>query len=262
MAWKNARCSLLVAAALSLLTPLAVPYLAAQARETLPMKWFTTKMDDVPGDNTVDAVKLAIPAKAQRELEKGNRATEKGDLETGRRHFLKAIELFPKFSNAYNNLGVVALLKADLGEADERFGQALRINPRDRYALINIAKVRLAQHNAKAAEQFALQYLAGSPTSDPGLVVLALAQLKLGEFDDTVETCRRIEGEPHAGFAYVHVIASAAYELKGHPEKSIEELREYLNEGGSGDSKHDSEVRLHIKKLQEKVLPAGDVYDF
>jgi tetratricopeptide (TPR) repeat protein len=202
---------------------------------------------------TVAENELAIPKRAQRELDEGIRAWKKGNFDKTRSHFLKAIGIFPQFSDAYNNLGVIALLKSDAVDADDWFTRALQVNPKNTFVLINLAKLRLAQQDPEAAEQFARQSLGLNPSNAEGLTALALAQLKLGKLDDAVASCLRVEASPHAGLAEIHLIASTAFESLGLPRQAIKELSEYLREGGSSDAAFDSRVRRSIKQLENRL---------
>jgi tetratricopeptide (TPR) repeat protein len=200
--------------------------------------------------DTVAALDLAIPERAVRELEKGIKASQRGNFEKGRSHFLKAIGIFPQFSDAYNNLGVITLLKSDAVEAEDWFTRALRIDAKNPYALMNLAKLKLGQQDPGAAEQFARRFVELSPSNAEGLTVLAHAQLKLGKPEDAIATCIRVEASSHAGLAEIHLIASRAFESLGLPRQTIKELNEYLREGGSGDAAYDARVRQSIKQLE------------
>ncbi len=68
---------------------------------------------------SVSVASLNIPEKAKKERDKGNEAFAKGDGEKAKEHYLKAIEIYPSYASAYNNLGTVYMTSADKAHARE-----------------------------------------------------------------------------------------------------------------------------------------------
>ena len=62
---------------------------------------------------TVSAGRLKVPRRAMKELEIGNRRLLQGKLPEARQHLEKAIALYPRFDQAFNNLGVVLMQSGD-----------------------------------------------------------------------------------------------------------------------------------------------------
>jgi Flp pilus assembly protein TadD len=58
---------------------------------------------------TVSAQGLRVPKKAQRQLDKGDAALKKGKLEEAKRHYTKAIQIYPEFEEAEDKLGIVLM---------------------------------------------------------------------------------------------------------------------------------------------------------
>src|SRR5580704_4267170 len=68
------------------------------------------------GNYTVSVRELKIPQKAQTELEKGLERVAKNDPAGGLGHFLKAVQLFPGYFEAYYNIGATEMR---LGRSDD-----------------------------------------------------------------------------------------------------------------------------------------------
>ncbi len=85
---------------------------------------------DVPGENsTVDAGFLAVPDKAQRELEKAQKASRRERYEQAVRHLQKALSIHADFPEAYNNLAVQYLRLGRPEEALEALERSLQLRP-------------------------------------------------------------------------------------------------------------------------------------
>lgn len=79
--------------------------------------------------------------------------------------FLQAIDLDPKYSDAYNNLGILYMQDKDYAKAEASFRQALK-NPlylTPEKALVNLGKVMEAQDKPQAAEQYYRQAIKYKP---------------------------------------------------------------------------------------------------
>jgi tetratricopeptide (TPR) repeat protein len=78
--------------------PMISLVLGPRLREELP-----------PGDPVVSVETLRIPEKAQREFHKGLEFLQKDELQKAEKHLLKALEIYPEYFQAYNNLGVLSM---------------------------------------------------------------------------------------------------------------------------------------------------------
>ncbi len=96
---------------------------------------------------------LAIPKKAMRELEKAQTAGDGGRTDKALRHLRKAVEIFPDFYQAYNNMGAMLLKGGHSQEAERALRQSLRIRPDNEMALTNLAHIALSENrNGQAIE--------------------------------------------------------------------------------------------------------------
>ncbi|HNX59571.1 MAG TPA: tetratricopeptide repeat protein, partial [Spirochaetota bacterium] len=61
--------------------------------------------------------------------ELGNTLAEAGDLDGALRNYRKAVELRPRYAEAYNRIGEILLGKGDTDGARSEFRKALKANP-------------------------------------------------------------------------------------------------------------------------------------
>ena len=60
----------------------------------------------------------------------GDAYGRRGRLELSRDHFLRAIELNPRYADAMHNLGNTYLQMGEIDKAKESYEQALKVNPK------------------------------------------------------------------------------------------------------------------------------------
>jgi len=86
------------------------------------------------------------------------------------------VEAEPGLATGYNNLGVALAQQNKLEEARMALDRALKIDPRDREVLINLAMIELSLQNEGRALQLFLRALAIDPeNSQNGLIYNNLA---------------------------------------------------------------------------------------
>jgi Tfp pilus assembly protein PilF len=196
-------------------------------------------------DLSVSAKQLKIPAKAQRQLEQGNRAADKNDHKTARKHYAKAIELFPDFSDVYNNLGTIALLEGDVARAERHFIRALEIDDSNLNSLLALAKVRFADHNAAEAEKLTTRFLQLQPFDAEGLTLMALIKLRSGELDEALRICARASESSESGIALTHLVAGLAYESKNDRQQAVAEYQKFLAKSQNGEVAEQVQLRVN-----------------
>jgi tetratricopeptide (TPR) repeat protein len=203
-----------------------------------------------PENAFVSASELAIPAHARKEFDKGIEALHKYDLEHARQHFGKAVDLYPKFPSAYNNLGVVFARLGQLDREREALQTALQLNDHFELAYVNWGRMDITEHNFGDAET-ALRKASSLNETDPvALILLAYSELMQGHLQAAIGDSQKAHGlsKPHA---FVHRIAARAYEQQKQFERAIAELKVSLDEEPTG-SRADA-ARQELQMLQKIV---------
>jgi tetratricopeptide (TPR) repeat protein len=222
---------------------------ASSSFEVLPGEMFhheyvTVKLKERPGSGApggmVSANNLNIPEKAQREYEKGMKEFQDKKWEKAREHFQKAVESFPKFDGAYNNLGVTQMQLGDVNAAREAFVKATEANPSNAAASRNLGRIYLTRDkDVVRAKEILLKSLSAEPKSGETLTLLSFAQLQTGDFDAALSNARKVHSNgPSDQYPFAHLVAGRALEQKGDKPGAAAEYHAYLKEAeGSPDSK-------------------------
>ena len=208
-----------------------------------------------PAGGMVAAVDLNVPDKDRKEFDKGTEALAQNDLSQAKKCFDKAIQIYPQYAGAYNNLGIVAIRNKDAQAARTAFEQAVRINDHYATAYANLARLSFAEHKYPDADGLLSKALTSSPLDPLLLTLLSEAQLLEGKYDDAVATAAKVHSSPHAEYAVVHIYAGLALLREHRGKEAQEQYATYLKEDPNGPKA--PQVRAALAKLQQQGPQAG-----
>jgi tetratricopeptide (TPR) repeat protein len=199
---------------------------------------------------SISAADLKIPEKARKEFDKGNEAAAKGDSKKASERYEKAIELYPKYAMAYNNLGVIYMKTNDKVHAQEVWNKALEMDPTLATANINIARLDVMDHDYPAAILLLERALAVQPTSGEVLLLMSEAQFLAGHVDEALLYSRKVDAiADHQKYEMARIIAGRALEAQNHTDLARIEYEVLLKEAPSAPEAE--EARKSIARLDE-----------
>jgi tetratricopeptide (TPR) repeat protein len=192
-----------------------------------------------------------IPEPAKLEFKMGSKEMDKKKWQEAKDHFQKAIAAFPKYAEAFNNLGQVDVQMDNGKDAVDAFLAATQIDPTLQQANLYLGQFYYENVKYKEAEPYLLRAAAGQPKSAQLLTALANTQLQNGETDLALATARRVPSLPnHKQFAICHLIVAQALSGKGQDDEIAKEYKEYLKE--APDSPLAPRVKDALDKLRSK----------
>jgi tetratricopeptide (TPR) repeat protein len=115
----------------------------------------------------------ADPKKAATELQAGLQAQNKGDLDGATQHYQESLKFDPKNKYALYNLALVDAAQANYGQAEKKYRVVLGIDPAYTPALFNLAILRKNSGDVTEAAQLYRKLLAVNPKD-------AAARMNLG----------------------------------------------------------------------------------
>jgi tetratricopeptide (TPR) repeat protein len=198
----------------------------------------------------VDAKRLHVPAKAQKELDKGNSALAAGDFKDARKGFEKAIELYPEFDQAYNNLGVVLMQTGEPEAGEKAFLKAVELNDHFARAYINLAKIRLSQRKYADAEDLLVKALTSDPLNAQAVFLEEEAAFFSGKMDQVIADARKLHTLEHEKYGLGHFLAGKALQSKGQIDEAAAEYKTFLKE--APDDPNATAARSAIKQIGEQ----------
>jgi tetratricopeptide (TPR) repeat protein len=182
---------------------------------------------------TISAQRLHVPKKAQKALEKGDAALKDGKLEQARKHYEKAINIYPQFEEAGNDLGIVLMQQGKKAEGKAAFERAVATNSRYAPAQVNLAKIAFDEKRYDDAYLLAKQALSSEPLNTGALFVGAEAAFFKGDFAETVSLTRTLHSLPHQQYALAHFLAAKSLEAQQQPAAALAEYQTFLEEDPS-----------------------------
>jgi Tfp pilus assembly protein PilF len=190
------------------------------------------------------------PPEAQKEFEKGQSATAKGDPAIALEHFRRAVAIDPEFADAFNGMGSAYAALGQFQEAADQFGKAIDLVPDHPFAVANlsIALCKLARFGeAIQAARRALQL-------DPGLIkvrfVLGFSLARDGG-DQAEALDNLLRAAPE--FPQAHLVAAKILIDFGRREEAAEHLEAFLRTPFANESEEDRQkAELWLTQLRQR----------
>jgi tetratricopeptide (TPR) repeat protein len=205
-----------------------------------------------PGNNSVAAVDLEIPADAKKEFDKASDAMSRQDWPGAEGRLKQATAIYPHYAMAYNNLAAVYGHMNDGAHQREALEKAITLNDHLVPALSNLAKLCFQDGDSTRAETLLEDALRAEPNNTGTMMLLAQAQLLNRQFDAAVATVHAAHSLPHEGLAVIHFIAARAFERQDRPQDALIELRTFLTEEPT--SARAQQVRKEITRIEQQIV--------
>ena len=184
---------------------------------------------------SISAAVLNIPPKAESEFDKGVSALKKQNFDEAQKRFNKAIEMYPRYAAAINNLGVIAMQQGRLDEGQTFFEQALKAD--DQYAppYLNLAKSRMGHQKYEDAQQLLSKATSLEPSNVEVLGLLTVLDYQTNQMPAALANARKVHNLPaHERFAFAHFVAGRILETQNLPNDALAEYRLFLKESPEG----------------------------
>ena len=207
---------------------------------------------------TVTAASMNNPQRAKNEFRKGAEALNHNDLPAGRSHFGKAIEDYPRYSGAYDGLGIVLARMGETSEALKDLQKAVELDDHNVQACINLSRLDYRAGNFAGSESALSKALTADPQNVQALALMSNLEFRAGRYQDAVATEHRIHVLPHADYTSAHVVAGSALQAQKLWSEAAAEYELYLKESPNGPSADEVRRRLQWVKsrAQAKTAPS------
>jgi Flp pilus assembly protein TadD len=210
-----------------------------------------------PGNRAMtSASDLKIPSTARKWLEKGLQAFQQKDYKKAADLFQKAIVIYPEYDAAYDNLGVALMNLGRTAEARTAFQHAVQLNDKNPDADRNYSRLLISDEQYVAAKDLLQKALTVEPQAPSSLVLLAIAQLRTGDYDGALHSALTVHQVSHEGYAVAHYIAGRAFENKQELQNATTEYKMYLRESPNGPEA--SQVRAGLARVSANAQAAPE----
>lgn len=203
-----------------------------------------------PPTASISAAELNVPKNARKEFDKGNELWQKNRIEEARAHFEKAVQIYPQYAAAYNNLGVSWMRSHDTAKARDAFEHALAADPNHANAAMNLARLVYPEHDWARLEGLLQKALVGTPQDAQALAMMTITEFNLKKYAETVDYARRTHALPHEKYAIVHFVAARACAAQKKPDEAMVEYKVFLKE--APQSEFASAAQQELEQLQTR----------
>ena len=160
---------------------------------------------------TISVADLKVPEPAAREYKKGNEALQKNDLNEARKHFDKAVKIYPPYAAAFFGAGLVESKAGDNQKAREYFEKTVALNDHFVPAYLNLAAMAIKDSDYERADGLLIKADTAEPMNPDALMLTAQVDLLLKNFDGAIDCARRMHTIPHHPHPVIHFMAARAY---------------------------------------------------
>jgi Tfp pilus assembly protein PilF len=211
-----------------------------------PASTSTTSLERARRRSTVSVSQLSIPDSARQKLAEAQKDLTRRDIEHAIAHLKEAVELAPKYADAWNGLGVIAYQTRNYSQAEQYFRKALEVDPGNWTPAVNLGGTLLNLN--RPAE--ALDYNRFAATARPNDALansqLGMNYFHLGQLDKAEEYLRTTERLDPSHFSQPQLMLAQIYAQRGDKSSTLRELRDFISR--FPDSPAAAELR---KKLEE-----------
>lgn len=201
---------------------------------------------------TVAASDLKIPGKARKEFDKAGDFLSQKEWQKAIEHLKRALDLYPNYAAAYNNLAVAYGRLGDRPHEREALAHAINIDDHFAAAFVNLAKMDIRDRNLPEAETFLSKATAADPTNPETLMLLANIELAEKQYQEAILNCQKVHAMVHERYAVVHYIAARAFEHLNRLREAAAELQTFLQEEPSGP--RTDAARKELTSLQQHLV--------
>jgi len=198
---------------------------------------------------TISVVELArIPPKARSEFERAGKASKAGKRTEAIDHLKRAIDIYPDFLMARNDLGAQLLEADELDQAEVELRKALAIDPKAFNPNLNLGIVLIKKHDFSQAVNILDQASAIDSSSPAARLYLGIALISIDNLDraeSQLKSAYQMGGRDYS-LALFHL--GHIYMDKGQRDTALKSFELYLRE--APNAPNSNEVKTLIRMLQ------------
>ena len=179
----------------------------------------------------ISVAEMQVPAKAREQMQKAIEAFDKGDTPKATQRLEKAIEIYPQYARAYENLGVIAAKSGDRAKARSLYTKAIEVDERFVPAYVQLGRLEIQEKNYTQAETLLHKVMLLFPEMPDLIALLAGAEYGNKEYANALADAQRVHTLPHhEKVVDVHLLAAELLEMKNRNQEAVTEYRMYLAE--------------------------------
>jgi tetratricopeptide (TPR) repeat protein len=174
------------------------------------------------------------------------RLRQRGNCTEALAHFRKAIATYPKYGEAFTEMGNCLKQAGNLTEAENAFKSAIEYS-RTVYASINLADMYVSQHRFAEAQRVIRTATKLDPLDGDLFFALARTYFDQNQMKEAEASALEAHSRVHR-FPEVHLLLSKIYLANGNQPALLTQLETYLEESPKGPAA--DQVRQDISRIK------------
>ena len=210
-----------------------------------------TAFSNSPGKGPGTMISLAslrVPKDAAREFQKAHQARDKKKFDEALTRLQKATEIYPKYAEAFNEMGLVYRSQNQTAEAQKAFEKAIAADPTWVASYLNLAQIQLANNQTAQLLETSNKIVQLDPTIGAGHFFHAVANFSQGNLQEAEKSALEADRRDHKTVPQVHLVLARIYQQQQRIPEYLKHLRAYLKE--APDSPLAPKLRAEIEKAE------------
>jgi TolA-binding protein len=172
----------------------------------------------------------AVPSKARKEFERASNASKEGNTDEAIAHLRKAIELYPAYLMARNDLGAQLLDQGKLAEAEEELRKAIALDAKAFNPYLNLGIVLVQQQHFSEAAEILKKAIALEASSPPARLYLGQALAALNDLPGAEKELKAAHDLGGPVYAVALFRLGEVYLSMGDRQRALKTFQRYLSE--------------------------------
>lgn len=218
-------------------------------RVTVPLPPPTSSSERARRRATVSVSQLSIPDAARQKVAEAQKDLGRRDTEHAIAHLKEAIDLAPKYAEAWNSLGVIHYQTKDFAQSEQCFRKALELAPGDFTPAVNLGGSLLNLDRPKEALDYNRFAVQARPNDALANSQLGINYFKLGEMDKAEEYLSNAERIDPSHFSHPQLMLAEIYARRGDKAATLRELHDFITR--FPDSPVAAELRKRLAAVEK-----------
>jgi Tfp pilus assembly protein PilF len=202
------------------------------------------------GGGTISKNSLSVPPKARDKYTESQKQLARHDVEGAKRVLKDAVDIDPQFTQAWNELGMIAYQTHDLPSAEQYFRTAIGAEPSAFEPAVNLAGVLLSQGKFEESLSVNQRALARRPNDALANVQAGIAYFALRDYDRAEAALLETLRVDPSHFSKPQLFLADIYLHRGDGAAAVEALKDYVaRHPDSADAEHQRQRIQQLEKL-------------
>jgi Tfp pilus assembly protein PilF len=216
---------------------------------TIPLPPAITSLERARRRSTVSVSQLSIPDNARQKMAEAQKDLAKRDVEHATQRLKEAVEIAPKYAEAWNSLGVICYQTKDYPQAEQYFRKALEVDPGNWTPQVNLGGVLLNLGHPQEALEYNKAAVKSRPNDALANSQLGMTYYHLRQLDKAEEYLSAAERLDPSHFSHPQLTLAEIYAQRGDKSSTLRELHDFISR--FPDSSAAAELRKKLAPFEK-----------